>query len=1598
MGLLANKHGMALSSVLPIISGLLGLIGSVKTAHQCRHGELTELGAAAALQRQPELQDPYAVDLPTIGGPHAICSYTFLDLTQCAEESFDEFCYIADQELLRERFQCFLWNYGPSIFLQKSHMFQFILQHAKLGPVSTAFWCLMTLAQAWQADFRAAMDAAPDTCWESSELGMMDGGSVGNSAFAEHESVVADFSISIPFAAYEAFMSMTPLLSDPRHLVPVLRLLSMLLPFVKLHLSTCQLPATTAVETNSLTRPVAVVIDSLDRLPHNVLDAERVYTRERIVTFAIDVFMALSSLSSHPEILQDQLLGFLLAAKHPNGVPATVADRILTRPASSDGDRLLENFMRHGKEWVQTGVLEEIEETWHMHRERVLCRPIVIRALMECLTDQVTAEFRARAYAFLSTVINDARGNDDFLSQILISSQLLFDFDEGKLMEAVLNSIKNIERCTLATFCLTALLHKDKRLRERAAEKLHATFATELRTAEFHISPAECLVIPPSLIAMLSSPTPSGLRTDHKGFDLELFARALEQDPKDRSSFTDYLRALMSDIQDERTQHRALWLDIASKLVNEFCGNDPWTKSASALPRLLSVVRILMEKDAKVLQQLHAAPSFFLRLAEHVFNPDAQVRYEIGRILGSFLADAAPSSRLSSCYHIYGTRPTPTTESLRMPPDVDWMSFFKEYRQIVRLLKAESLLFGSRPNPFTWRANSAGELLTTARNHAQFHEALDALQSACCCERDATAIIDNAIDKPLSRILTVPPANADDAELLSRVLVFVQHILDWSTDLMHAEQWLIPCFQRVLLPCLHNTMPTSDILQGHVLRFAVKAFRCVPQSLQMEVLSQTECLAAVILWIQNCQTDPSPENMCNALELLAGVVALPAQFPTSTLDNVVYTLVSFVTSVQRMRDAGEPRYHERGLYTRSVLCLRIIANKSTSVNAWLKEDSLGWLVTLLNDEAGVQKLALGIVAKFIAADDYRKAVEAVLPDYLNLALEIFADPAADYSMKKEAVVVIGNFLLAAVDTRSSSENDRIISKLVDGGLFNALPSAFAASTTFTPFHTCLADTLLTVARMEPRYLRQMLSNLDLWEALVRILHPEDSLAGPRDLCQRFAHRQATERPYPLTAWPARVRFLEMLWIMLNQDPELQEYIIQHTPLIGHVLGILDFCASQVKSDSRSSGDVIDEVLEPSMRVLSELLLTCATQDPSSLQSPFQSASTGGNVLRMIVWSQNGDKQMARTACQLLARLVTLHYGGTVDLSMDSLFETRLSEDEAAGTIAVTLYDVLAHVLLNKYDADDAPSMESVRLSLQALLGCNGLVKQRALQGGFLPSILKRSQGILRSPVLNQRQQHDLLLHLTMWRHSMAGSQMVKIQAGKAKLHVVFLEVLARQDCNEELVLEMLNAVANFIGNCRENKRLMFQSLVARAPQSTTLTQAILNLVRKKTTSLPLFRASFKIFKGLALDAEARNMMWKVVASICCMLDQLAKAKDHNKALLVLEFMTNFTCSVDGQVTLMQTEGAFNLLVSVARSQALTQKAAALRILCNLAVAKENKSRFILTEEFITALQELLTASDPDITALTAALIRALVHESEKSKVALKNEGILDLAS
>ncbi|KAJ3163562.1 hypothetical protein HDU86_000143 [Geranomyces michiganensis] len=1375
----------------------------------------------------------------------------------------------------------------------------------------------MTLAQAWHTEFRSALDILPTASWESDEQG-----SVWNSAFAEHESVVTDFSISIPFAAYEAFMAMTQQLSDPRQLGPILRLLFRLLPFVKLHLRTCDMDA---AGTEILMRPMATVIDVLDRFSQASPDAQSVYMRERVVAFAIDVFFALSPLSSTLEVLRDEFFGRLLATTNTNGVPSTVAGAMLLKSASPSGINLLLAFLRDGREWVRLSVLGILEETWEAYSERVLSHPILVRALIEGLAkcSPETIQFRNRGYALLSAITNDPRADEKFLSQILISTQMLFDLDNGKVMEAVLRSIQNIDRSTLAAFCL----------REKAAEVLASMFATELHGDELHIPTADCLVIPPSLIVMLSEWAPPSSRMDDKDFTVELFARALQQEPKDRSSFTNHLRALMPAVVDEEVQRQAQQLAMPSLLLDEFCGGFAWTKSAAALPRLLSVLRIFVEKDAAFLHQLRANPLIFPRFAEYIFNPDAQVRYELGRIIGSvLLADAAMPAQLRFLYHMYGKGPTPATQMQYAPSEVDWIDVLKGVKKFYCV-----------------------------------------------------------------RILVVPPANADDVELLSRVLAFVHYTLEWRIDLMHVQEWLIPSFQRVILPCLRNATPTSGNLESHVLRFAVEVFRRVPQDLQLRLVSQMDCFAVVISWIQHWQWEASPQNICNALELLTGILALPAQLSAKNLEHAAGILISFVASVQRLRAAGESHYHQRGLYSRSVFCLRLIASKSSDAVPWLLHDSLAWLMTLLNDETDIQKSALGIVASFVKADAFRKVLEAVLPNYINLAVEIFADPAADCRLRKEAIVIINNFLLVASNRHdATSEIDQAFSQLAEMGFFKALPEAFTAITTYFPFHNCLSQALLTIARMGPERLGQTLSDLNLWKTLVRLLSLQESSPDPTELYQQLANRQAAERPYPLTAWPTCAALLETFWIMLHQDPGLQLYVVQETTLLEHAVNILDLCAARTELDFSFSDDVLDRVLEPSIRVLSEVLLTCATNQPSTLRDRFQLGSTGHNVFKVLLSSLKGPKQLARTACQLLARLFALHYGGTVDLGIDSVLETRLFKNGDTAMIAVGLHDVLAHVLLKDYDIQDAPYMEAARLSLQALLGCNEGAKQRAFQGGFLPKLLQRARGLSGSLVWSQRQQHDLLLILTMWRHAMAGSQMLKVYAGKAKIIVIFLEILAREECVEDLLLETLQTVNNFIGNCRETKRLMFEPVVARAPQSTTLTLAILSIARKKNASVPLFQASFDVFKGLALDPEARHMMSKagVVASICSILDHLTKAKDSAKSPPVLEFFTNFTCSRDGQLTVMQTEGAFDLFKSLARCQKPTEKAAALRVLCNLAVPKETKPRFILDEEFIAILHGLLAINEPDISKLTAALLKALVHQSEKSKVALKNEGII----
>ncbi|KAI8915226.1 hypothetical protein DFJ77DRAFT_461726 [Powellomyces hirtus] len=941
------------------------------------------------------------------------------------------------------------------------------------------------------------------------------------------------------------------------------------------------------------------------------------------------------------------------------------------------------------------------------------------------------------------------------------------------------------------------------------------------------------------------------------------------------------------------------------------------------------------------------------------------------------------------------------------------------------------------------RISYAMDTLLASQSHAQFHDALEALQTACVCPADAEAIDESALTNILTRILTVPPANDDDMTLLCRMLFFVEEAMEWNKVSMDVDHLLLPAFQRLVLPILRRgpqdrtrQEDTATInIEEHILPFAVHLFWRLTTDAISRIETQTDCVSVLTGWIRRaCHPDRNakPWNICHALEVLADCLALPGisgRLDVDVLKHTVGLLVSIIAEHQMRRAQEESHYINRGIYLRSAICLRLVCRIGTGAkgadedwiwgNHWLHDESFQWLVGLLDDQDSVmQKLGMGILANLVIVDRARQALEAEIPFYVEVALQTFMDVNGDHGIRKEALLLIKNVIVCAatsdqqIDDTGTQEGGKnhalqhAVSMLIGGGFFQTLPSALALDTSSVWLREGLAELLLCLVMVAPQYVSQSFSELDLWNAIVLSLdHSWDRPVTEEmpEIYQRFQKRQHRDTHWSIVR-SFGANMLQVLWILMCDNQELQLLLLEKTFILDRVGNTLRDCWSVVSSDAVPSDlrAVVEEVLESAFRVLCELLLPCATHRQRELEALFHEPETAFDTARVIAWSlcRDSDSRLPRVAAQALSRLLAIHCGMMADLNLYTVLAAKCggAGDKRDAHLGVVICDALANVLFKSYEVEDPVYMEAVRLSLQSLLGCCEFVKLHALQSGMMTSMIRRLQCIAeQAQPLDDAQLHEVFTVSALLRHALAGSSQMKIAAGKQRLHLPFQHILVRKECGDILLLEVLHCVRNLIANCTVTKKLLLENIpTKRVPHNVTssIVTTIISLVRQKATSLPVFNAAFEVMKLVALGQEARSVMWKsnIGATICTILSNLAKSKEHVKMQSVLEFFCNSTYAADGQLHMMRIDGAFDLFLNLAATgRTVSIKRTAVQILRNLAVAKENQPHFLLSATFVPTIRSLIGNKSLDILAPTTGLLRVLLYDSEKSKVALKRE-------
>ncbi|KAJ3079181.1 hypothetical protein HK102_003974 [Quaeritorhiza haematococci] len=113
---------------------------------------------------------------------------------------------------------------------------------------------------------------------------------------------------------------------------------------------------------------------------------------------------------------------------------------------------------------------------------------------------------------------------------------------------------------------------------------------------------------------------------------------------------------------------------------------------------------------------------------------------------------------------------------------------------------------------------------------------------------------------------------------------------------------------------------------------------------------------------------------------------------------------------------------------------------------------------------------------------------------------------------------------------------------------------------------------------------------------------------------------------------------------------------------------------------------------------------------------------------------------------------------------------------------------------------------------------------------------------------------------------------------------------------------------------------------------------------------------------------------------------VTKVKDYAKVDAVLQVLLAISSMRDGQMAMLKVEGLVTQLVSLLSRPVRTT---VLFIIRNLLTARESKAHFLVEDAFLPQLFKVLEMKSLRNIALGTGLIWVLIHDSEKSKVALR---------
>ncbi|XP_064189190.1 rotatin isoform X2 [Anguilla rostrata] len=338
---------------------------------------------------------------------------------------------------------------------------------------------------------------------------------------------------------------------------------------------------------------------------------------------------------------------------------------------------------------------------------------------------------------------------------------------------------------------------------------------------------------------------------------------------------------------------------------------------------------------------------------------------------------------------------------------------------------------------------------------------------------------------------------------------------------------------------------------------------------------------------------------------------------------------------------------------------------------------------------------------------------------------------------------------------------------------------------------------------------------------------------------------------------------------------------------------------------------------------------------------------------------------------------------------------------------------LCEVLLESFEKQmfQDPLKKVSAWALMSLLASSPSAQTHALKAGLIDSSVEQMKHTytqlhlesLKPGKASQRKKEEscmreLKMILQILRNCLYNHDECKTAASDSRLaHAVHAlwPWLLQDDRAMEAALELLcvytaNCTAACSSLCWSNAG---QGPFPRGPTNSSLMHSVMKLASHVAAeNSPVQRLAFSLLSNLAISRDCKGVLQKsnfLQYFLSIPLPKPGSKSPNPSVSLWLKLLLNMSFGEDGQQTILKINGSLELLTEMSQYKHNGNRPAALLILHNICFSSANKPKILASDKSVEVLVSCLESKLPDIRAVGASALWALLHNNQKAKVTLK---------